>query len=270
MKKLLLRSMALSALIAVPAMAADMPLKAPVSPPLPVWSWTGFYVGANVGEHWGRDSTTSAMNPAFAAQPNGAGFIAVVNGSTPGTVNPRGVIGGLTVGYNFQISNFLWGLEGDVNWLGGEATRSITGFAPPVNPLDVFTTSTRASFLATLRARAGWVFDQTLFYVTGGLAVATIKTADSFGFSGNTDIRATSDSNTRVGGTIGGGLEHAFGNNWSAKIEYLYVAFDSFTTHTPSQTFAQDDIAVSHKYSDNIVRVGLNYRFGYGPVVAKY
>jgi len=229
-----------------------------------LFSWTGFYVGANVGGHWALDRTTAAMDPLLASFPNGAGFIASVDSSTPGSVTPQGIMGGLTAGYNSQSGNFLWGLEGDVNWLGGSASRSVTGFPPPVNPLDVFTTKTEASFLATLRPRAGLVFGQTLFYATGGLAVETIKTRDSFGCAGNTDIKATSDTTTRAGWTVGGGLEHAFGNQWSAKIEYLYADFGTFTTTTPSQSFQPDDIKVSHRYSDNIVRAGLNYRFSYG------
>jgi len=105
--------------------------------------------------------------------------------------------------------------------------------------------------------------DRALFYVTGGLAVTNVKFTDSFGSFGNTSVAAISSNTTRVGWTVGGGIEYAFTNNWSAKAEYLYADFGNFTQSIPSCIICGvgSDIAVTHKYTENIGRVGLNYKF---------
>ena len=105
--------------------------------------------------------------------------------------------------------------------------------------------------------------DRALFYVTGGLAVTNVKFTDSFGSFGNTVVAAISSNTTRVGWTVGGGIEYAFTNNWSAKAEYLYADFGNFTQSIPSciACAVGSDIPVTHKYTENIGRVGLNYKF---------
>jgi outer membrane immunogenic protein len=98
--------------------------------------------------------------------------------------------------------------------------------------------------------------------VTGGVAFTTIKTTDSFTIQGRPAF-TTSNSATRTGETIGGGLEYAFLDSWTFKAEYLYTSFGSYDTDI------ENNILVHHKYSDNIARIGLNYRF-FGPVYWKY
>jgi len=270
MRHLHLAGAAVIALAAVPAFAADIPMRAPVVAPVvaPVYNWTGFYIGGNVGYHWDRDRTTTAANP-IGWTVAGA---AAIDGITGGTTHPRGFIGGGQIGYNWQTSsNFLWGFEADANALGGTSSRLVTPFAV-INPADVFTTSAETRFLATVRGRLGVTFDRALLYVTGGLAVANTEFTDSFGSFGNTVIASISSSSTRAGWTVGGGFEYGFADNWSAKIEYLYVDLGTIDTRIPSCTACAvgSDIGVSHKYTENIARFGLNYRFGGGPVIARY
>ena len=254
-----------------PALAADIPVKAPVVAPVmaPIYSWTGFYIGGNVGYHWDRDRATTSANP-IGWTIAGA---AAIDGVTGGTVNPRGIIGGGQIGYNWQASsNFLWGFEADANVLSGRASRLVTPFTV-INPADVFTTSAETTFLTTVRGRLGVTFDRALLYVTGGLAISNTKFTDSFGSFGNTVIATVSTSSTLTGWTVGGGLEYGFADNWSAKLEYLYVDLGDVDTRIPSCTLCAigSDIGVRHKYTENIVRFGLNYRFGGpGPVVARY
>jgi outer membrane immunogenic protein len=249
-------------LITVPAVAADLPVKAPLAPPSLAFSWTGLYIGGNAGYHWDRDRATTAADPVGWTVAGAAAIDAI----TPGTVRPRGFAGGVQAGYNWQMGTMLWGFEADVDWLDGRAARSVTGFGGGVNPLDVFTTAARDRLLATFRGRIGLVFDRSLVYVTGGLAVSDARFTDSFGSFGNTVIATTTTSSTRAGWTVGGGWEYAFFERWSAKFEYLYADFGRFNTSIPSCVGCApgSDITVRHHFTENIARVGLNYRLG-GP-----
>jgi outer membrane immunogenic protein len=238
----------------------------------PVYSWTGCYVGGNIGGHWGNDSFTVAADPVGWFVPASNAFI---NSFFPTTLKPSGVIGGVQAGCNLQTGGFLLGGEADANWLGGTASRILV--APPGVPIaagDFMANSTEATFLSTLRARLGVTFDRALFYVTGGLAIGTIKTADSFAGGSGTLLASTDNRTTRTGGTVGGGFEYAFTGNLSAKVEYLYVNLGSFDTNIPSCPGCNpgSDITLyRNRFTDNIVRVGLNYKFGnyYAPVVTK-
>ncbi len=273
MKKFLVGSVALAALIAAPAMAADLAVRAPVyrAPPpvVPLWSWTGFYIGANIGGHWGKDDITTTTDTGGGFGPAGA---AAIDAASPTSLKPQGVIGGIQGGYNWQFGGGLFGIEADANWLGGSSSRTIPpGVIPVINPADFMIDTAKATFLGTVRARLGVVFDRVLLYATGGAAFGTLKTTDTFGHFGGTIVTTTSDTTSRTGWTVGGGLEYGFTNNWSAKVEYLYVNLGSFDTIIPGTVAGfPDAIRVHHKYTDNIVRVGLNYRFGYGPVYAAY
>jgi outer membrane immunogenic protein len=268
MKRLAL-AISVFAFSAAGASAADMAVKAP--PPAPmamVYSWTGFYIGGSVGGHWGSDRITTTTDTAGGFGVAGA---AAIDAASPTTLKPQGFIGGVQAGYNWQANNFVFGLEADASWLEGTASRSFGSFTV-INSADVMTDSAKATFLATFRPRVGVVFDRTLFYVTGGLAVGTVKTSDSFGHFGGAIVTSTFDTTTREGWTVGAGAEYAFSNNWSAKVEYLYVDLGSFNTVIPGTVAGNPDVVtVHHKYTDNIARVGLNYKFGWGgPVVARY
>ena len=246
-------------------LAARLPAKAPVyvAPP---FSWTGFYIGAHAGYHWGSDRASTATNPVGWTVAGAAAVDAI----TPGTVHPGGFMGGGQIGYNWQMNNFVVGIEADASYMGGTASRAVTGFAV-INPADVFTTSAESRFLATLRPRLGLAVDRALFYVTGGLAVSNVKFTDSFGSFANTSVATISSDTTRAGWTAGVGMEYAFTDNWSVKAEYLYADFGNYTQTIPNCALcgADSEFLVTHKYTENIGRIGLNYKFG-GPVVARY
>jgi len=243
------------------ASAADLPRKAPAPPPLPaVYNWTGFYVGINAGGHWAKDDvTTSASVPNF-DEPFASAFDAGAAGSN----KPSGFIGGLQLGYNWQFSNFVFGLEADVNGLTGREGRSVLYPGPFPAAGDTFTPSVESNFLATVRGRVGWAFDRALLYATGGLAVGTINITDTATVFGGTLLETVSETTTRTGWTVGGGFEYAFTPNWTVKVEYLYVDLGSFDTGIPcvaACVAVGPDIVVHHKWTDNIARVGLNYKF---------
>lgn len=241
------------------ALAADVMVErfGPIVPPPVAYNWTGFYLGGTVGGHFGHAEVSAD-----------AGVTAIDSVSAT-SLRPQGALAGLQAGYNWQIGQVVVGIELDGNWLDGTASRTLTNFRAPFNPADVMTNTASSVFLATLRPRLGVVFDRLLLYVTGGLAFSTIKTSDTFTSLGGTAL-AVNNNSTCTGETIGGGFEYAFLDSWTFKAEYLYVSFGSFDTTVGTTPIAlgATPITVHHKYSDNIARVGLNYRF-FGPVYWK-
>lgn len=271
--KLLLSGIAVASALLVfgsqSASAADLPARVSAKAPVyvaPPFSWTGFYIGAHAGYHWGSDRAWTAANPV--GWTFGAPFIDAI---TPGTVHPGEFMGGGQIGYNWQMNNFVVGIEADASYMGGTATRAVTGFTGGINPADVFSTTAQSRFLGTLRPRVGFAVDRALFYVTGGLAVTNVKFTNSFGSFANTSVATVSSDPTRVGWTAGVGMEYAFTGNWSVKAEYLYADFGNYTQTIPNCALCGpgSEISVTHKYTENIGRIGLNYKFG-GPVVARY
>jgi outer membrane immunogenic protein len=274
MIRLMLASTAIAALLAGgPALAADQKVKAPLytkAPIIPVFSWTGFYLGANAGGHWGRDniSTTTSANFDLASR-------TAIDLASPNTLKPEGWLAGVQVGYNMEVNHVVLGLEGDADWLNGTSSRSLVFPGPSPTAGDTLSNSTQGTFLATLRPRLGFAYDRTLFYVTGGLAVGTVKTTDSMTVGGGAVLESTSDTKTRTGWTAGGGFEYAFTDNWSAKVEVLHVdlggTYDAGIPCVVGCGAAATDIVVHHKYTDNIARFGINYRLGApASVVANY
>ena len=211
------------------AEAADIRRPVHKAPPAPVpyFSWSGFYLGINGGYGWGTSDWSGFV---FASKPTGW------------------LVGG-TVGFNYQISSIVLGIEGDYDW----ADISASGVCAVG-----FTCGSRSSYLATFRGRVGLAFDRFLPYITGGAAFGNIKAS----LVGPATILAASQS--RTGWTIGGGVEYAFLENWSAKLEYLYVDLGSYDTGflTP--------LVANTSFRENIFRAGLNYRFGGGPLMSRY
>lgn len=254
MKKSLLGFVAVSVLIAAPAMAADlgMPLKAPPLPPA-ASSWTGCYVGIEGGGNWGRTRSiaVTSTNPADVGLP---------------ITDPFNLSGGLfggTVGCNYQLApSWVIGIEDDLSW------TNKTGSAFDLAPFTTTSTNNiRENWLDTLRGRVGYSSGGWLFYATGGAAFAGSTVAVNSLTAGS-----VSDSQTRTGWTVGGGIEWAFLANWSLKAEYLYADFGSSNyisppVVTPGGTFNTRSVQLT----DDIVRVGINYRFNWsGPISARY
>jgi outer membrane immunogenic protein len=238
--------------------AARPVYKAPVFAPVPVYNWTGFYVGGNIGYSWGRSSDTSTVNDA-------AGTVLFISSDRS---NLDGVVGGGQIGYNWQMQSWVWGLEADIQGTGEKGSRAFTfpgipgNFAPGL-PAIPFALSQKIDWFGTVRGRAGvLVSPKVLLYVTGGLAYGEVDSNETIGLAG------FSSSNTNVGWTVGAGIEGVVAGNWTAKLEYLYIDLG-----TVSGSFTPVAGVITSNYSshvtDNVLRVGLNYKFG-GPVVAKY
>jgi len=162
--------------------------------------------------------------------------------NSAGGMHLSGAQVGGTVGYNRQFGHAVLGLEGDLDWSNLSGSTSSAG-CPGC--------STSNNWLSTVRGRAGYAFGGVLPYLTGGLAVGDIKAAAP-GFAG--------DDATKAGWTVGGGLEIALPGNWSAKAEYLHVDLGRFNCGLNCGTSPTDNVSMH----DDVVRAGLNYRFGWG------
>jgi outer membrane immunogenic protein len=235
MRASLLVGVCAAAFAVAPAIAADLPLKAPPPPPpVPVFSWTGFYIGANIGGAWSNTTVTD-----------------VFTGTSFNTDN-SGFIGGGQVGYNWQINNFVLGVEGDID--GTSLNKTGPGVVTGIGTLQG---SVSTDWVATLAGRIGFAFDRWMIYAKGGGAwVQNSATLTNLGTGAS-----VSASNTNSGWMAGVGAEWAFAGPWSAKIEYDHLDFGNFSNSAgvinPGDTF---------NVSRNIdmVKFGVNYRFGWG------
>jgi outer membrane immunogenic protein len=227
------------------AMAADIPARVPVKAPPPVVvapSWAGFYIGVNAGAAWNRaDFTTLGGSTAFAFP----------RGTTYWSPNEAGFTGGGQVGYNFQSGSFVYGVEADFNYVDNKAsvTQPSANFIVPS-----ITSTTKLEWMGTVRGRVGVAFAPTLFYITGGWAFAHFK--DTVTAPG-VDVPANV-SKTRSGWTVGGGVEHMFARNWTAKIEALYADVGKWDGLL---TVGGDTYRTQFEHQVLTVRGGLNYKW---------
>jgi outer membrane immunogenic protein len=274
MQKFLLGSIALVAVVAGPAMAADLPVKARVykaPPPVVVYSWTGCHIGANAGGAWQRrDNSLSVVNDPVNGFFNPLAIPGVA-ATGSGSLNSNGFTGGAQVGCDYQSANVVWGVETDFNSLrqgaafGGRFLYTTSGTPYFLN------VSEDKRWLYTLRGRVGIAADRALFYVTGGLAVTKYEFTQSFA-DFNTELASV--SKTKAGWTVGAGVEAAVLDNWTVKAEYLFARFGGETAVGVVGTGAGTGFATFTNSLSNVdlhvVRVGINYRFGGKAVVAAY
>jgi outer membrane immunogenic protein len=281
--KTLLAGAALLALAGAPALAADMgrpPAPAPVytkAPMMPVYSWTGGYIGLNAGYSWGdSETTTTTLFPVQAYF--AASSVPAIATAGAQAVKPDGFTGGGQIGYNWQAgSATVVGLEADFESFGLKRTVNSGAVVYPCCAPTAFAIASgvQTTWLATFRARLGYlVTPSTLLYVTGGGAVTDLQGAFAFADNFGPAFESGAFTTAKLGWTAGGGIEWAVSGGWSAKAEYLFVSFPTVTTTStnlvvggaavPNQTFTH-----SADLDANIVRLGLNYKFG-GPIVAKY
>jgi outer membrane immunogenic protein len=259
------------ALIGTPALAADMarkmPVKAPPPPPAPVYSWTGWYVGATAGAAWGSfDPVTSTFSV-----PGGyfqTSSVPAVNAAGVQSIKPSGFTGGIEAGYNWQTGPLVVGLEADFEYLGLRGSSSNGAIYPCCAPTGFnIATSAKTDWLFTGRPRIGFANNNWLFYATGGVAVTDLH--GNFNFTDNNSAATASGSfsSTKVGYAVGGGVEAGLWSQWTIKAEYLFVDFGRVSTTsnnlvTPAfGAFPATVFTHSLDLKANIVRVGLNYQF---------
>lgn len=237
--KFIARIVAATAFVAAASSASAADLRPAYKGPAPVvvaaYNWSGLYVGIHGGYAWGELNSNSF-------------------GAT-GSRDIDGWFGGGQIGWNWQAAGSPWvfGIEADVSF--GNVEDS-------VNVVGVGSLTTEAKTFGTVRGRVGYAADRALFYLTGGFAWVDNNVNMTLVGFGSFD-----SSNTHVGWTIGGGVEFALADAWTAKVEYLYI-------DTSSENYFTNLVGTSINLDPDFhtVRLGLNYRFGggKGPVVAKY
>jgi outer membrane immunogenic protein len=268
MKKFLFCSIALIAtVVSLPAIAADMPVKAIYkAPPAPVARWTGFYFGINGGYGWNQTTGDSfCFNPARVL--NGVGCD-VPNG---GVVRPRGGFAGAQAGYNWQLnSRVVVGLETDIQWSNIQNSASVGDVVGAGNPpTGTFSMTSKLDWFGTFRGRLGLLATpDALLYVTGGLIYGreAVSTLLSFPIVGPAVFYPSSASSTRAGATVGAGLEYAFTPNFSAKVEGLWYDMGSMSSSFTCPAGATTCVpgftsGANFKFGGEMVRGGLNWKF---------
>ena len=289
MKKLLFGAVALAAL-GVPAIAADMGVRPVARPVVAYANWTGCHIGGFVGMESGRNNgyaTTAAttFGPVTAAAnpiPPGRVFPGV---PVSGGFNMNGFLGGGDGGCDYQWGNWVVGVEGDWSQMN-KSGQAFTPFGGQTgNPIPIGVSPAGAiinlgapwvfqsteNWLATVRGRLGYAVDKWLFFVSGGGAWARIESSTQL-ITGPF-LTPNLQNDTRSGWTVGGGFDYAITSaslmpGWSFRLEYLYVSIPSYTTFTPgvgaglTPTGTTLTNLSTGKLTNNIVRVGLNYKFG--------
>jgi outer membrane immunogenic protein len=249
MRKLLQTIGAAAALLTLSMVtnAAEVPpYPRPVAPPVyvpPPFSWTGFYLGANLGGAWGQRNLTDTLL-----------------GLTLSNVNDKGAfIGGGQLGFNYQFGNFVLGVEGDFDGVGTTNSPGTGVVGPAFGTIQV-TSNNR--WITTLAGRFGVTNDTWLFYGKAGggwvgydnLTITNTVTGARITGFGN---------NTNNGWLVGAGIEWALAPNWSVKIEYDYLGLSSQTFTAPTGTFLAGDTFTTSKPNVQMVKVGANYLFKY-------
>lgn len=236
------------------AQAADLSqkvvTKAPVAAP---FTWSGFYIGAQAGYGWGQNDFSNSYDPLFPSTLSARDAQYSIDG---------GMLGG-QIGFNWQISQYVIGVEADAAWANIEGDGSyFNGIAPScIQSNDPCTSKIDA--LGTITARLGVAFDHVLLYAKGGAAWA--RSTHTAGYTDPNfplDNYHASVDETRWGWTIGAGIEYAFTNNWSAKVEYNYMDLGSGdVTFGFTPNIVINPYVASLDQTLSVVKAGVNYRF---------
>ena len=249
MKRIVLAGATLTALVAGPALAANLPppiYKAPVLSPAPVRNWTGFYVGVN-----GGIGGNQFKYPFVVSTGN-------VTASGEVDTHSMGGFGGGQIGYNWQFEpSWVAGIEADIQGGDIDGTAGLN-VAFPGGALSA-SAGSKLDWFGTVRGRIGYlVTPDALLYVTGGWAYGHVKTSAALSVPGANF--SFSEDHDKSGWTVGTGLEYAFNPSWSSKAEYLYMDLgeDNVYNGTP---LAGLTLNVNEKTTVHTIKVGVNYKF---------
>lgn len=227
----LLAAAAALAIGAATAHAADLPSRyspAPAYNAMPVFTWTGFYAGLNAGYGW-NVGDSRYYDPAF---------------GTTSSNRSGGFVGGGQIGYNYQFGMFVAGVETDLQYAAVGNKGAAYG--------NIYYPGDSDGFFGTIRARAGVAFDRALVYGTGGFAYGDIGGNRGY----DPLLGHHSGDETNWGWTLGGGLEYAITNNFTAKVEGLYVDLDTKDNYSLGGR-----VNVDRDAEFGVFRAGVNYKF---------
>lgn len=233
--------------VAVPAQATDLPprptYKAPAFVRAMPYNWSGFYVGGNLGYGWATASA-DLTGPAGLT-------------SNTASENLNGGIFGVQAGYNWQFDQWVVGLETDIQGSSQKASQTATCTAANCGVAVNATRDSKLPWFGTTRLRLGYAQDRWLVYATGGLAYGQHTT--DINVTAGASTGTSSSSETKAGLAIGAGVEVGLARNWSTKLEYLYL--DTGTVKTTTTVSGFGTVTENERVKNNVVRLGLNYRF---------
>lgn len=248
MRRIVLSLLSATALGAVSANAADLPVKAPVykAPPPVVYNWAGFYVGIEGGYAWGHSNVTdvtgyNALSPA-------GDF----------SYNPSGGVGNIYGGYNFQFDPFVVGVEGEVGYFGLSGSQQYPPYVG-VRGSDDSVAETHPGWYGAITGRVGVFWDNFLFFAKGGYAITGIKNSYTDTNATGTTLVSGTDTSDRNGWTVGGGVDYMFLPNWIARIEYAYYDFGT-ASHTATSAGGVN-YTFDHSLTASVVKGGIAYKF---------
>lgn len=231
------------------AFAADLPARVAPAPYIaaPIFTWTGFYVGLNAGA--GFNGGNRHFSEFGYYDYNTAGSI--------GSNNDTGFTGGLQVGYNWQFGSFVAGVETDINYIDRSNGNSFS-YTPYGGYEYVLGFGDSNNWFGTVRGRLGYAVDRALFYATGGFAYGG-KIGGASGTYHNLVLTTSDNNGSSTGWTLGGGMEYAFSNAWTVRLEYLHVDLGSTTRTLFATPTTGINISTDNKF--DVVRAGVNFRF---------
>jgi outer membrane immunogenic protein len=245
------------------AFAADMGAPGPAypaykaPPPAPYASWTGYYFGGNIGYSWGRSENDVGIT-GLPGTLFGISTASLARGDRDHQ-DVDGVIGGFQSGYNWQVGNWVMGMESDLQASGQKSdTRycNLGGTSCAIASLDA---SHKLAWFGTARSRIGMlVTPSTLLYATAGVAYGQVKTDYALSLL-NTSFATANFKDVKAGWTAGAGLEFALAGNWSTKLEYLYMDLGKSEM---AVSVGGINASLERHFTDHIARLGINYRFG--------
>jgi outer membrane immunogenic protein len=243
----------------VPAAAADLSVEPIYRPAVVVFRWTGVYIGGHVGGGTGY-SQEQALDFTF----GGPRYVPL-----PASMTPHGWLAGGTLGANYQVDSWVIGFEGQASWtnLNGSTDCPMQTVPALASPVGAASCSIKLDSMGTVAARLGWAFDRLLIYGKGGAAwtnnswqVLLLTTGPQLLFTTN---------ELRWGWMAGIGVEYAFGENWSAKIEYNHMDLGTDSLRFTDQFTGNVWIDANFKQRLDIVKVGVNYRWGVNPILIR-
>jgi outer membrane immunogenic protein len=229
------------------ALAADLPPAPPRAPAayappvLPVYNWTGFYIGGNLGGAWTHANVSDSQGNSWSNSQQGV------------------FAGGGQVGANYQINWFVAGIEADFDWLANNHNSSNAVFVPPVGAVQF---SANDRWMTTVAARVGVAADNWLFYAKGGGGWVGVSNPTITNVTTGGSI-SVSNSNSNSGWLVGAGVEWGFASNWTARLEYDYLGLSSksYTVTAPGFPAINGDVVTSNSRNVQTLTVGINYLF---------
>jgi outer membrane immunogenic protein len=223
--------------------------------------WTGFYIGGNVGSASGDSASAVTLGGSWSVETQATRDF--ITNNSAADQSPSGTSYGFQFGYDHQFdNNFVLGIEADYNKLNMDEVRQTAPIVSPIAITYAFGNTVNADHSYSIRPKFGYAFDNTMLYVTGGWSWTSVDFGSDL-LSSGTYSKVGSASENFSSTVWGAGVEHKFGNNWSARLEYLRVngGDTNYTTISRNGVFPTYNETFNQDFDYDTIRIGVNYRF---------